>query len=716
MPSLIPEFEYDVFISYRHKDNKGDHWVTEFIQALTVELESTFKEDISVYVDNNDRDGLGESHNVNKSIHNKLRCAVFIPIISQTYCDPKSFAWQNEFCEFNQSSNKSSVGRDVRLSNGNVASRILPVRIHDLDHDDLQLLEKELGSPLRPIDFIYKEAGVNRPLRPGDNKNENLCKTDYRNQINKVAIAIKEIINAIKNPSVATRKNTTAEPRVQSRKAGYVRMAAAAGFIILLLATSYYFYPTIIAKDSDAEIGKSLAVLPFDNLSNDHDEYLSAGLTDQLITNLSHIQGLRVASRTSVLSYKTKEANSREISEALGVNYLLEGSVQKSGSKLRISVRLIRTIDNFQEWGEIYDRTFEDILAIQDDISQSVATSLGQVLDLSKLRADKPSNVDAYDHFLRGEFLWRKAESKSIRSSIQEFKETIRLDPQFALAYSRIGFSYELLTCPWGDTDSRTIYDSAQYYNDAALKLNPSSVDALTSKAVAVWWFDKNHKEAESLLKAAIEKEDDKNFSLAVSQYGFFLTSLGRVDESISMSTRAYALDSTFIANIFFLGDAYLIDRDYAMAEKYYRIGLAKFPENNDFLERLGWLYCATNRFDEARQLLASNKSRFTKRDPRPWIYLAIAYFKQGDVMNSEAIIKKLNQWAYKDNIKLFDLNYGLAKYYSISGDKTTTYNYLEKSIQANDNDLLWLKVDPLFAAWRSDSSFQELVKKAGFR
>src|SRR6478752_1672126 len=159
MPSLIQGFEYDIFISYRHKDNKGDHWVTEFVNALKSELESTFKEDISIYFDENPHDGLLETHNVDKSLEGKLKCLIFIPIISQTYCDPKSFAWQHEFIPFNKLAKEDQFGRDVKLSNGNVASRILPVKIHELDTDDKTIIENEIGGVLRAIEFIYKEAG-----------------------------------------------------------------------------------------------------------------------------------------------------------------------------------------------------------------------------------------------------------------------------------------------------------------------------------------------------------------------------------------------------------------------------------------------------------------------------------------------------------------------------------------------------------------------------
>ena len=133
MASLISGFEYDIFISYRQKDNKHDGWVTEFVDNLKGELESTFKEEISVYFDINPHDGLLETHDVDASLKDKLKCLVFIPIISRTYCDPKSFAWENEFKAFIEQASEDHFGLKVKLSNGNVANRVLPVRIHDLD-------------------------------------------------------------------------------------------------------------------------------------------------------------------------------------------------------------------------------------------------------------------------------------------------------------------------------------------------------------------------------------------------------------------------------------------------------------------------------------------------------------------------------------------------------------------------------------------------------
>lgn len=257
MASLLPGFEYDIFISYRQKDNKYDGWVTEFVSNLKKELEATFKEDVSIYFDENPHDGLLETHNVNRSLEGKLKSLIIIPIISQTYCDPKSFAWQNEFCSFHQQIAGDRFGKNVKLANGNITGRILPVRIHDLDPEDIALFEKETQEVMRPVDFIYRLPGVNRPLRAKDDEqikapNQIL----YRDQVNKVARAIKEIISGLKNfqgqPPTTEKKSSSpvdstkqpvpvvvqfAEPKQGGRK----NLAWFVGIPVLLLAVTGFF-------------------------------------------------------------------------------------------------------------------------------------------------------------------------------------------------------------------------------------------------------------------------------------------------------------------------------------------------------------------------------------------------------------------------------------------------------------------------------------------
>lgn len=149
MPSLLPGYEYDVFISYRQNDNRSG-WVTQFVDDLREELAATIKEPVSIYFDENPHDGLHDTHLVDESLKGKLNCLIFIPVLSHTYCDARSFAWNHEFLPFVRMARNGSVGLVVNLMNGNAASRILPVIIHDIGPGGKAMFEKESGSMYYP--------------------------------------------------------------------------------------------------------------------------------------------------------------------------------------------------------------------------------------------------------------------------------------------------------------------------------------------------------------------------------------------------------------------------------------------------------------------------------------------------------------------------------------------------------------------------------------
>jgi hypothetical protein len=195
MTSFIPGYDCDIHVSFRYNDNKYDGWVTEFVEKLNQELGATVKDKLSIFFDKNPE---GNQNSVTAAT--KIKSLIFIPIISQTYCDTNSPVWKNEFSVFQFQAKTDRIGPNIKLANGNFASRVIPVRIHDIDVEDTRLLESELSGSLRSIDFIYREEGVNRPLRPVDDQKSGISslRPMYRNQINKVANAVKEIISGIK--------------------------------------------------------------------------------------------------------------------------------------------------------------------------------------------------------------------------------------------------------------------------------------------------------------------------------------------------------------------------------------------------------------------------------------------------------------------------------------------------------------------------------------
>jgi TolB-like protein len=444
MSSIIPGFEYDIFISYRHNDNL-DGWVTDFVLNLERELKATVKKPLTIYFDKNPHDGLLETHNVNKSLEGKLKCLIFIPVISQTYCDQDSFAWQHEFCAFNKLASADQFGRDIKLSSGNVASRILPVKIHDLDAEDKNTIENEINGTLRPIDFIYTQSGVNRPLTSLDHKEDNSNKTFYRDQINKTANAVKQIIAAFRSP-VMQEASTKGKEEMVAKHSFKVPLIATLLFLLFSI-TVYVAYSFLQPANPQIEevLDKSIAVLPFVDLSESKDQgWFSDGLTEEILNSLAHLRGLDVAARTSSFSFKGRNMRVQDIADSLGVNYVVEGSVRKSNAGVRITAQLIRARDGFHMWSNTYDRKMTDILVVQQDIATDIAESLSISLDpqaVKKMQRAGTTNPDAFLAFLKGLDFFRKGHNNRnlILPNLQQaninFDKAIAYDPDFVNAY-----------------------------------------------------------------------------------------------------------------------------------------------------------------------------------------------------------------------------------------------------------------------------------------
>ena len=420
MASLIPGFEYDIFISYRQKDNKHDGWVTDFVDSLKGELESTFKEEITVYFDINPHDGILETHDVDASLKEKLKCLIFIPVISHTYCDPNSFAWEHEFKAYITQASLDRFGLKVTLHSGNVASRILPVRIHELDPGDREMVEDELGGTLRAIDFIYKEPGVNRPLTPADDENKNLCGTKYRNQINKTANAVKEIISSLQpgkwpnhkewsykgEPGQTHEKKAVDKDRVAKPKSYRSFRELKLLITLIILATGIFAVYKIAGGGiwTGKSREKSIAVLPFENIANQpENSWLGDALADEIINQLSKINSLNVKPRTAVMRFKGSETTVPEIGKKLNVNYIIGGSYQLVDEKMRINVNLVNARKNTQLWGHSYSLALGDMIQLQVDIAEQIASVLRTVLspeEKAKIEKDPTNNAGAYMNYL----------------------------------------------------------------------------------------------------------------------------------------------------------------------------------------------------------------------------------------------------------------------------------------------------------------------------
>jgi TolB-like protein len=444
MPSTHPDYEYDIFISYRQNDNQLTQasigWVTSFVEALRVELEATLKNPVSIYFDENPHDGLLETHQVDASLAKKLKCLVFIPIISQTYCDEHCFAWEHEFIPFLNMAKEDELGMNITLSNGNVVSRVLPIKIHDLDTDDQHILEAVLDGPLRSIDFIYAEPGVNRPLKPNDDRSLNLEKTDYHNQINKVANALKDIGTSILKSSKTTPEgttenvNTTVKPVANvTSKGGKTRKLMLPLALVAVLILAFFFLKPYLAKETvDKDISEvGLAILPLKNISAGADiDFLSYALKDEIHEALALSKKFAFLSSSQATAvYKDKNLSPQEIGHELGVDYVLAGSYQISGDQLNVRVEFADAETGKSVWTHKFIVKYEaaNIFPMQTDIAQKVLAIFNE--SDQDLTQPKPSiNLEAYSHYVKGLEWLNKGANKTKLNAIKEFSQAITLD------------------------------------------------------------------------------------------------------------------------------------------------------------------------------------------------------------------------------------------------------------------------------------------------
>ena len=761
MASLIPGYEYDIFISYRQKDNKHDGWVTEFVNQLKGELESTFKEEISVYFDINPHDGLLETHDVNASLKEKLKCLVFIPIISRTYCDPKSFAWEHEFKTFVEQASQDQFGLKVKLPNGNVANRVLPVRIHDLDNDDMKLCESVLDGVLRGIDFIYKEPGVDRPLTSDDDERNNLNKTKYRNQVNKVALAIKEIITAIKKHSQqeGTVQKEVAEANLEKPKILNAKIIIASGIILTLILLGYFLIPTL--SNPKEQLEKSIAVLPFKSLSDDPaQQYLADGMMDAILLHLQKFNDLRVLSRTSVEQYRGTKKTTHTISLELGVAYLLEGSFQKSGDNVRLIVQLIKASKKESHaWANEYNRNWKDIFSVQSEVAQTIAGELHTIItpeEKKLIEKTATTNLTAYDLYLKANDYQKDYHKTHNQSSYQTavnlYKAALEIDTAFAKAYSGLASAY-YDRYYWPDYFKGNFMDSCLILVNKALSLDDKLDEAYCIKGL--YYQQIGH------IKEALDNYDkalkiNPNYYLAYFSKGFilavvihdFVKGLECGQKALNLvrgNERPSALES--------VGYVYLFVGFPDKAKYYYQEALKLDGDSAKYFHNLSWLELSVENFEEA--FILSKRANEVDSTYLPDIsfcsieghkeeaYLLAKkyvehYKKAGEfILHSSHRIGyafwqvgkyKEAEYYFNQQIKFDEESiklgrniaqskvayYDLAGAYAFLGDKAKAFKCLDEFDKMNFFHL-WLisyaKHDPLFDSIRNEGRFQKILK-----
>lgn len=396
-------------------------WVTHFVQDLKHELATLSRRELDVYFDQNPHDGVLPHHDVDDSIKERTNARVFVPILSRSYCTKGTFAWDHEFVPFV----KKSAGLKVKLPSGNTASRILPIKIHDLPEEDVRLYETTAGITFRPIEFVYRAPGINRPLEPTDPPGSG---PSYKDQINLAAHAILEICEA------------GSEQTERKSSSGKFIRAVVAGTLILLAGIAGWTYMNS-GKSSDPR-STGIAILPFRNNTGDASmDYYGIGLASEIRTQLSQSRQFEfITALQATLGFANTTQTPSEIGDILQVDYLLTGIFQRSGSTIKIEAEFVSARDGKVIWALPYEGRPEDLLALQAEIASKVLAQFDKPSSTSQDGAKR--NLDAYAHYIRGNQLLARTYTDSIQFEsnfepvIREFATAVALDSSFADAWA----------------------------------------------------------------------------------------------------------------------------------------------------------------------------------------------------------------------------------------------------------------------------------------
>ena len=487
-----------------------------------------------------------------------------------------------------------------------------------------------------------------------------------------------------------------------------IRWLAAAPLVLLLAFGVYWFYP----KSKPVTIGeiKTIAVLPFEDLSAEQTEkYLGVSLADALTNKFGGLKQLTVRPTRSVLKYSESREDLGKIGRELQVDAVLDGRIQRVGERIRVSVQLIRTSDNATIWTGNFDDQFTNFFAVQDSISQKVVQSLALRIDekeREKLNRHGTENAQAYQEYLLGRFFWNKRTADNLQKAIEHFDKAIEKDSNFALAYTGLADSYQLLA-EYGAAAPHEVFPKAKTAVKKALEIDDQSAEAHTALAYTQVFYDWDWASAEQSFKRALEL--NPNYATAHQWYAECLSVTGRFDEARTHFERALEIEpvspiilSDLAALYDQLGNSDLeieqarkvIEIDPNFAYGYFYLGLGyerkkMYPEASEALAKTMTL------FGEPPECAEEVKAAFKKNGMQGWWQ------------------KRLEQIETRPHLKNFQA-YHKATVKLRLGDNEGALEALNQAFQRRDRYIINAKYDPHLAPLQQDPRFQDLLLRMG--
>jgi TolB-like protein len=502
-------------------------------------------------------------------------------------------------------------------------------------------------------------------------------------------------------------------PRKARFIAGGGVAVAVAAVALYLLARSGGTRRSSPAGDGAVAPGaiRSIAVLPLDNYSGDPaQDYFAEGMTDELTVDLATISGLRVISRGSAMKFKGRSRPATpEIAKRLDVDAVVEGSVLRSGDRVRITAQLIDARADTHIWARSFERNSRDVLALQDELASAIAREIHVQLtptEQARLSNAAPVNPEAHEAYLKGRFFFNRPSDENLRKAIAQFEEAVRLSPDFAPAYSGLsdaytwaGYNEDILTASQARPKARAAAEKA-------IQLDNASAEAHTSLANYKLWFEYDWAGSEREFRRALAL--NPSYAFAHDQFGVGLALQGRFDEAIAEGKRAAELDPLSPQIPCDRSVALIFQGSYEAAKEQFRRGSEFDPAFffPDFV--MGWIELEKRRFREAIPALKAAKGKESPAFVAAW--LSYAYGSSGDRAMALKELEDLKRMSLGGQVPPFSMalvSLGL-------GNHAAAVDYLEKAYAADSEWLGWLKMDRIFDPLRSEPRFVALLKKLG--
>jgi len=454
---------------------------------------------------------------------------------------------------------------------------------------------------------------------------------------------------------------------------------------------------------------KSIAVLPFDNLSGDPDNaYFAEGVQDEILTRLAKVADLKVISRTSTQRFKSAPSDLRDIAKQLGVMNILEGSVQKANDQVRVNVQLINAVTDAHLWADIYDRKLTDLFAVESDIAKTIADTLQAKItgsEKSLISKTPTTNNEAYELYLKGRFFWNKRTGTDLRKAIDYFNQAIAKDPNYALAYSGLADSYLLLS-PYGAAAPKDSVPQAKAAVKKALELDGTLAEAHASSARILSGYDFDSQRAIAEFERALQL----NPNYATAHHWFAagpLLALARFDQSIAEAKRSIELDPLSLINNADFGNDYYFTKRYDEAIAQLRKTIEMEPHFYLAHYYLGQALQLKGQLSEA--IVEYRKAVQLDEDPFALALLGQAHARAGQRDEANKILTQLNQEAKARYVSA----YGVGLVFLGLGDKNRAIEELERAYRENDGGNVYnIKIDPMLDDLRGTPRFEELAEK----